>query len=108
MSIPKVYAYGELPDGTTWEGVRVVLADRIALDRSARANGWNVEAQQQTVAAYLSWQAARRTGVTVPDWAEFLRTAVDAAVTEDEPADADDEADSEADPTRSAPSSETP
>ncbi|MDE9365479.1 hypothetical protein PZ938_07665 [Luteipulveratus sp. YIM 133132] len=101
----KTYAYGELADGTTWEDVRVTLTDKIAYERTARANHWDYESQQQTAAAFLSWAAAKRTGVNVPGWEEFVATAVDSSVTERDTRTVQ-ESDSGSDPTQTAPSTE--
>lgn len=87
------YAYGELADGTEWANVRVTVATKVQLERSMRANRWDVETNPFTTAAFMSWHAARA-AQAIPsdlDFERFLAEAVDAGVTNDVPTS--DEAD---------------
>ena len=93
-AIEKLFGYAELKDGTTWEGVRITFATKVAFERSARANGWDAEKQPFTVSAFWSWHAAKTAGITSLSWKEFNEQVVDAGATQDEP-DADDTGESD-------------
>lgn len=118
-AIEKLFGYAELKDGTTWEGVRITFATKVAFERSARANGWDAEKQPFTVSAFWSWHAAKLAGLTTLSWKEFNDQVVDAGATQDEPEDSDDAPSDDADagaggevvgerPTQEAASTDTP
>lgn len=100
-----LYAFGELDDGTTWEGLRVPLASKLQWERTSKANGWTTDHNMFTFAAFLSWHTAKRAGRIDLEWKAFLEHVVDASVDPDPPAAAstDDAADSGEGPTNPAP-----
>lgn len=73
-------AFGLLDDGTTWEGVPVTPATSIQLEKSMKANQWTTDDNALTVSAFMSWHAAKLAGVKVPEWAQFLQSAVHADI----------------------------
>lgn len=108
---PKTYAYAEFenytdPDRGNYAGVRVTLADKIAAERSCRANGWNPQYDAARIYAFLSWHAGKRTGEHSLDYETFMGAVIDAGVLEDD--GAEDETGDELDPTRPAPGTGSP
>ena len=73
---PRTIAYGALPCGPTWEE-RVTLADRLAAERTARAQGLSPEATPQAYLAVLSWHTATRAGIIDLPLPQALSTALD-------------------------------
>lgn len=88
--IEKQYGWAELQDGTTWEGVRVPFASKVAYERTARTRGWDAEKQPFTTGAFWSWHAAKTAGITSLGWDEFLANVVDAGITDTAPESEDD------------------
>lgn len=74
-------AYGLLDDGTSWENVPVRPVTSLQLERTMKANQWTTDDNGLTIAAFMSWHAARHHGVPVPDsWDEFTKCAVEADI----------------------------
>ena len=108
MAATKMYAVGELDDGTVWADIRVTLADKMAFEKTSHAQGWGpIEGNPVRFSAFLSWHAARRTGKIPTDmtWLAFLDHVVDATVTADDGGPIHSGyAEGDEDPTRPAPS----
>lgn len=88
------YAAVELEDGTTYSGVRITFADRRALERTMKAQGWNSTDNPFTISAFLAWHAGKRNGEhQVTNFAEFVDQLVDVELSQPEarPDDVDDE-----------------
>lgn len=105
MSAPRLYASGELEDGTTWTGLPVPIATRVQAEQTGHAKGWNLETHSMTMSAFMSWHVSRARGVHSLKWEDFIGTAV-AADVDDNPGDdtgTDDEGDPEERPTQTAP-----
>lgn len=83
----------ELLDGTVIEQLRVLFADKIRLERAARANGWDLARDEIRVQGFLAWSAAERTGATSEAYEPFLEQIADvdfeAGVTDEDPTTAD-------------------
>lgn len=95
MAIKPTLAAVELatPDGTVvHDQVRVIYADRLQYEKSAKARNWNVQASPMFGAGFLAWAALTRLGLYSGTWEEFLDQVVDVTLAEPE--------DGEADPTR--------
>lgn len=88
----KQHTQFELADGTVSEPIRVVFADKVQLERTARAERWDLEKDFTKVNSLLAWSAAKRTGAIAPDlaYSEFVAQLVDCVV----------ERDGDVDPTR--------
>ena len=79
----------EMLDGTIYGPVRVLYADKIKCERSARANGWDLTRDEITPRGFLSWAALTRTGeITVP-YEEFIDQVADIAAENVTPEDGD-------------------
>lgn len=79
------------------EDVRVLFADRLAYERTAKARRWDVETLPMTGAGYLAWAALKRTGQYTGSYDDFLAQVVDVQLD-----DAKAEDDTSQDPTRPA------
>lgn len=78
----------ELTDGRVFGPERIIHADKIALEKTARARNWDVEKNFATTNAFLGWAALKRTGgAVVGGFEEFLDDLVDVAVERGEPVD---------------------
>jgi len=82
MAIPKQYTITELTDGTLIGPTRITLADKLAWEKTARHQGWNVENNAVTMNAFLAWAAAKRTGAFTGSFDEYMDQAVDVAITD--------------------------
>lgn len=85
MSTPtKSYAYAEFAAGspgcTDYAGVRIIYADKIALEKTARARGWKEDQHAVTISAFLAWHAGKRTGSHDLDYPAFLTAIIDAGL----------------------------
>lgn len=85
----KQYATFELTDGTVAGPFRVIFADKVALERAARANGWDMNAEFTKVNSLLAWSAAKREGAIPADLAydDFTDQIIDLRI--DDSADVD-------------------
>lgn len=101
MSIKTVYANVEFDDGRTVEDVRVIFADRLSFERTAKARGWDAEAQPQTTAGFLAWAALKRRGDYPGSYDDFLAAVVDVQL--DDERTPERAAEGDADPSRPAP-----
>lgn len=74
-------AYGLLEDGTTWENVPVRPVTFLQLEKTMKANQWDSDTNPLTIAAFMSWHAAKTHGVPVPEkWADFTASALEADI----------------------------
>lgn len=73
-------AFGRLDTGEAWDAEPILLADRLAMERAARANQWTPQGYAITIGAFLSWHASKRAGHHTLTFEEFLAHAADADV----------------------------
>lgn len=62
----------ELTDGRVYGPERIIHADKIALEKTARNRGWDVEKNFATTNAFLGWAVAKRVGAYDAGFDEFL------------------------------------
>ena len=62
MALNKQFAQYELTDGTVSDAIRIIFADKVQLERVARAERWDLEKDWTKVNSLLAWTAAKRTG----------------------------------------------
>lgn len=94
MAMTKMHAHGELTTGETWAGVPVMLTDKMAYERTARAQHWpSISEQPLTFSSFVSFAAAKRVGILPADmtWPAFLQVCVEAVCLEPEPEAAGDD-----------------
>lgn len=87
MALIKQHAQYELQDGTVSEQIRIIFADKVNLDRTARAQGWDIEKDFTRVNAFLAWAAATRVGVLSLGYDEFVEQLVDVVIERGDPVD---------------------
>lgn len=98
MATKPTYASVELngQDGPIQhENVRVIFADRLAFEKTAKARHWNPETMPFTTAGFLAWAALQRRGEFTGTFDEFLGQVVDVELDDAKAAEGDD-----ADPTQ--------
>lgn len=87
MSITPTYAHVELSDGTQ-HVTRILLADRLKLEKTAKVRQWDMEADGITVNAFTTWAALVRAGLYKNSYETFVAgDCVDLFVTNEKPAD---------------------
>lgn len=72
-------AFGLLDDGTAWEGVPVYPVTSLALEKTMKANQWTTDDNGLTISAFVSWHAAKRAGVPIPERFEDFQSCAIAA-----------------------------
>lgn len=65
----------ELLDGTVLGPVRVLFADKLRYEKTAKAQGWDV--QEFRLQGFLTWAALTRAGLTALDYDGFLSQVAD-------------------------------
>lgn len=66
---------------------RLIIADKIAAERAARAGGWNIQEQPVTLTAFWAWQVMKRTK-RIPEsltYEDFLKNELIDAIVEEAP-----------------------
>lgn len=81
----------ELSDGTVIEDTRVTYSDQVALERTARARGWDPSKQGMQATGFLAWSALTRENKIQVPFEEFESSLVD--IDTDEADGAEDSAD---------------
>lgn len=81
-TIKPTYASVELTKGgesepTFYDDVRVIFADRLAYEKTAKARGWKIDQQPMTGSGFLAWAALHRTGQYAGSYDDFLAEVVD-------------------------------
>lgn len=99
-STPRLYASGELEDGTTWADLPVPVATRIQAEQTGKTKGWSLETHSMTMSAFMSWHVSRARGIHDLKWDDFTRVALAADVETDQ---SDEDDDPESTPTQTAP-----
>lgn len=92
MAITKLYADIEFQDGRE-ENVRVLLADKLKYENTAKIHKWEPNPDTLTGQLFLAWAAATRTGLTDATFDQFKAVeAVDVFLSNDAPEGAEAEA----------------
>lgn len=71
MSINPTYANVEMSDGTQ-HAVRILLADQVRMEGTAKRNKWDLEADQITVNTFVTWAAMKRAGLYTDTYEAFV------------------------------------
>lgn len=78
----------EMSDGSVYGPERVIFADKMQFERSARANNWKLT-DEFRLQSFLSWAVLKRLGTLDLAYDQFMEQLVDIAFTGD--AEDDDE-----------------
>lgn len=94
-SIKPQFASVELRDGAIHADVRVIFADKLDLQKTAKLRGWkDLESMPFTVSSFLAWRALVRTGQYTNNYDAFLGDLIDVQMDDErELAEADDASD---------------
>ena len=85
MAINKLFAQMEFADGRE-ETTRVLLADKLKYEQTAKIHKWDPEPNTLTGQIFLAWAAAHRAGITDSTFDAFKAgEVVDVFLTNDEP-----------------------
>ena len=87
MKLTPQYAIAELQDGTVTEPMRIMQADKLALERTAKAQGWDLAEDGITTNVFLAWRGATRAGYTQAQFEDFSNQLVDLSIVNGEPLD---------------------
>lgn len=98
----RLYAIGELADGTTWQDVPVTVATRVQAEKTGHAQKWALETHSMTMSAFMSWHASKAAGHHSLTWETFLAEAIAADVVNTRSDEADEDEDPEVTPTQTA------
>lgn len=87
MAITPTYAYVEMADGTQ-HAQRVLLADKLQLERTSKVRQWDSEKDAITTNVFMAWAALKRTGLYKDTYEAFIGgDCADIFLTTDKPAD---------------------
>lgn len=104
MSLKANYANAEFTgsDGEpiTVQDVRIIFADRLRFEKTAKARGWDPEKQPMTSAGFITWAALNRTGQFPGSYDDFLAVLIDVEI--DDAKSVSEDTDDSADPTQPA------
>lgn len=67
----------ELTDGKILGPERVIFADKMRLERSAKANKWDIGRDEFRTQSFLAWAALERTKATTLKYDDFLDKLTD-------------------------------
>lgn len=73
----------EIQDGTRYLDRRVLFADKIRLEKTARNNKWDITRDEFTVQAFLAWAVLNREGEISDTYETFLEKVADISFTAD-------------------------
>lgn len=71
MAITPTYANVEMADGTQ-HSVRILLADQVRMEGTAKRNKWDMEADQITVNTFVTFAAMKRSGLYTDTYDKFV------------------------------------
>lgn len=80
----------ELMDGTIIGPERIIFADKIRLERTARANGWDMSRDEMRMGSFFAYAALERIGQLPTEgmsYEDLLPEILDLQVTAEHPAD---------------------
>lgn len=86
----KIAGYFEDQHGVEHGPFRIGLADKLQYERTAKARGWDAEADSITSDVFLVWHASKRAGAHDLSFEEFTSTMTDAAAQKFEEEDTED------------------
>lgn len=76
MALKQNHTTFELSDGSTHGPLRIVFADKVQYERTAKANGWSMQ-DEFRLQSFLTWHAAKRSGTTELSYEDFMGELVD-------------------------------
>lgn len=82
----------ELMDGSVVGPERIIFADKIRLEKAARANSWDLSRDEIRMGSFFAWAVLDRTGKLPAEgmkYEEFLPEILDVQVSSEEPEDED-------------------
>lgn len=82
----------ELMDGSVVGPERIIFADKIRLEKAARANSWDLSRDEIRMGSFFAWAVLDRTGQLPAEgmkYEEFLPEILDVQVSSEEPTDED-------------------
>ena len=82
----------ELMDGTVIGPERIIFADKIRLEKTARANSWDLSRDEIRMGSFFAWAVLERTGQLPTEgltYEAFLPEICDVQVASEEPEDED-------------------
>lgn len=82
----------ELTDGTVVGPERIIFADKIRLERTARVNSWDMTRDEMRMGSFFAFAALERTGNLPREgmtYEELLPEILDLQVTTEDPSDDD-------------------
>ena len=82
----------ELMNGSVVGPERIIFADKIRLEKAARANSWDLSRDEIRMGSFFAWAVLDRTGQLPAEgmkYEEFLPEILDVQVSSEEPADED-------------------
>lgn len=82
----------ELMNGSVVGPERIIFADKIRLEKAARANSWDLSRDEIRMGSFFAWAVLDRTGKLPAEgmkYEEFLPEILDVQVSSEEPADED-------------------
>lgn len=82
----------EMSNGQVLGPERIIFADKIRLEKTARNNGWDMGRDEFRVQSFLSWAALQRTGDLAEDlgYEKFLEQLIDVQFSQEDPDDDED------------------
>jgi hypothetical protein len=94
MSLKANYANVEYTgtdgEAVTVQDVRIIFADRLRFEKTAKARGWDPEKQPMTSAGFISWAALNRSGQFPGSYEDFLNVVIDVEIDDVKSQGADD------------------
>ncbi len=72
----KTHVAAEMLDGTTHGPVRLLFADKLRYENSAKANGWTFK-DEMRLQSFLTWAALERNKLIDMKYIEFLEQVAD-------------------------------
>ena len=82
----------ELMDGSVVGPERIIFADKIRLEKAARANSWDLSRDEIRMGSFFAWAVLDRTGKLPAEgmkYEDFLPEILDVQVSSEEPTDED-------------------
>ena len=82
----------ELMNGSVIGPERIIFADKIRLEKAARANSWDLSRDEIRMGSFFAWAVLDRTGKLPAEgmkYEDFLPEILDVQVSSEEPTDED-------------------
>lgn len=84
----------ELSDGSVVGPERIIFADKIRLEKAARANSWDLSRDEIRMGSFFAWAVLDRTGQLPTEgmkYEAFLPEILDVQVTTEDPVEDDED-----------------